>query len=312
MGLITETILPMVWGIWIKILFFGNRSEVQYKQPPELLPVPGSIRHSELQTPEAFPIFEFLLLAILVLIWGVWYRHFKKLEGLALKKPLMELRHVLINARKLWVTPTQRIQEICNSTKPSFDKTNIIDMLYKSLDFKRTRREILNCIFMIFSNNNTNLDKHFRISLMEPENDELKIMDFANSENERPKCMSLGRGLKKGEGTAGWAWKYMKLFMVDDLDKYRKDKAKGKRIPDYFIDMHPEQEKIKSIVSIPVIIREDNSEKLACVITIDTDVKGYFARTIGGEQEIRIRSYPFIRALGLIYQSKGFIEHLER
>ncbi len=286
--ILTETLAPGTLFVWGKYVFF----------PPNNQDI--SAAKAEL----------FVFVAIL---WIVWYIVFKKVRGTWLRRPQMELRQVLLHVRNVSSTHTQKIRRLCAQiTDKELKKDEVLACLREALDFDETIRYLLQRLFHTFSAGNHDLQHHFRVTLMEPEGDSLKIKYWANSENDPPRCYSLGLGFERGEGSAGWAWKLMKPFILEDLDVYRKKLKKKKKDvePSYFLDLHEEQKGIKSVVSMPVVVRGPAEEDMKAVLTIDTDVKGFFRETEKGERDIRIRSYPIIRSIALTYQARDLIESL--
>jgi len=237
----------------------------------------------------------------------IWFVIFKKIKGTWLRKPAMEFRHVLLALRRLSVGNTYRIHRIVQEASNKADRAETVALFEEGINFEGSVKDVLNRLFLAFSAGNSNLDHHFRVCLFEPRDGRLRITQYANSEDEPPRCMSIGRTFEKGEGSAGWAWYLMKPFILEDLDSYRKERDKGRVDPTYFIDEHAEQEKIKSVASIPVILRESDMEQLRAVVTIDTDLPRFFRETTKGERDLRVRSYPLIRAIGLLYELRALI-----
>jgi membrane protein implicated in regulation of membrane protease activity len=251
------------------------------------------------------------LWVVLFLIWLGWYWFFKSVKNESQRKPLMQLRHALLDIRSTALTRAQEIHSVVKRIPGSCSKEEMVSTLEEALAFEETLKHILRNIFLIFSHGNLDLDKHVRVTLMEPEDDGLKIKYFANSENEVPKCMSMGKRFKKREGCAGWAWHYMRPFILSDIDKYRDLAVTGAREEGWFIDVHEHQKDIKSIVCIPIIVRNGEGEKLVGVLCIDTDVKRAFRETREGERYVRIRAFPSIRAIALLYEIKELVDKLK-
>ena len=143
----------------------------------------------------------------------------------------------------------------------------------------------------------SDLDRHFRVTFMEPQGDELRITSYYNSEIEMPQTMARGLTLKKGIGVAGKAWELGEPFVVPDVQA---DLAQTAPIFQVLTPPH-KRLRIKSIVSIPVFERNHRGEALIGILNLDSDRPNEFRDTDPHLSDLLILLRPFLRFIEWAY-----------
>lgn len=252
---------------------------------------------------------------------GGGYVRFLIFQEKAQYGPQLHFRQVLLAVRKLALSFAMEIDRSTRAFQHRQEQSiPVTHPTYSSLqifDFDKTLNTILYQIFDNFSEGNQNLERHFRVTLMVPQGDQLKIQYFANSDGEVPRTKAQDKGFRKKEGCAGWAWATGKTWIVSDVAKFRRESERaiqrGQEFPDYFVNVHEEHIRIMSIVSIPLAFKGyEGGEEVLGVINIDSDVRNFFKDSQPARDYLRRRIQPYIHIIIMLMKLNEFLKTAER
>jgi hypothetical protein len=212
----------------------------------------------------------------------------------------MMLRQVLASLRKLTNDRTTALMDM-KRVGPRTAMAN-------AFDHDRLMGEIVGAVFSVVSRGNQDLEKHFRVTFMEAHEDGLRIRYYANTDNEVPGTMAAGECFAKGEGVAGQAWSRLDTVIVPDVEV---DIGRG----GIFVPKTREHEQfsIKSLVSIPVVLRDPvtQTESLIGVLNVDSDEPQHFTDDHDQRRLLEIAIRPYVRLIRLLYAARVAVNTLQ-
>jgi GAF domain-containing protein len=200
---------------------------------------------------------------------------------------IMALRRSLLAIREYVQKRTDALEEGLRS-EPE-------EAVAAALDGKSMLSMVMAAIFYVVSEGNSDLNKHIRITFMEPdsENEKLYITLYRNSDMQMPKSMAQGLHLNKGAGVAGKAWELGETKAVANIDEDARSET-----PVFTPLTRPhEQHRIKSIVCLPVFHRSAAGERLLGVLNIDSDQPNQFSLSDGSVDDLEILLRPYMRLI---------------
>lgn len=198
----------------------------------------------------------------------------------------MQLRQVLASFRKLTNDATTRIL--------SARRSSPTDALSFPYDHDTLMSEVMGAVFFVVSQNNRDLERHFRVTFMQVVDNALWIRYYANTDNEPPVTMTERQCFQIGEGVAGQAWQRNELVIEPDTQR-----------GSLFVPKTTQHRRfdIKSVVCIPVDIWDTASgtRRVIGVLNIDSDQSNYFRNTHSGQRYLEVTIRPYVRLIRLLY-----------
>lgn len=221
----------------------------------------------------------------------------------------MKTRYALLALRRFFSYAAQKLHDYSSYNMERID-IELFDRFTR-----HSKSALLRMLFYQISFGNTNLDRMYRVALLEPNDDnELAITSYYNSERRRPRLYSLDRTFKMREGVAGWSWFFRQPFCIPNVPEYLEMCRIGyfeDNAPMYFRDNSGDELvtpftrgllEIKSIICYPVVIQAHGEEVVKAIISIDCDKEGALDHTTSQKaKQLRINLYPFVRLFELLF-----------
>lgn len=237
---------------------------------------------------------------IMVVVWILIFGAVELVRASSRGDWEMRLRHVLLSFRKL---TNDAITRILAAQASGLDAP---PSLHAAFDHDTLMGHIMAAVFYATSQGNPDLEKHFRVTFMEVQEDALWIRYYANSDNEPPATMSVGASFANGQGVAGQAWSRNNMVIVPDVES---DIRRG----GIFVCKTEQHERfeIKSVVSIPVALARPGrgTTTVIGVLNIDSDQRNYFRDTHSDRRLLEITIRPYIRLIRLLYAVRQTLAH---
>jgi len=158
--------------------------------------------------------------------------------------------------------------------------------LREALSFELCITDIITEIYSFYHEDPKRLpEQFFRVAFMVPENDEnMKIAYHQTPGGIEPISRARNYKFSKENGTcAGYVWMTKRAYLIDDVEKYLKERDRQDR---HFRYIHEEQEKdLKAIFCVPVYEEPKEGGPFYGVLCVDTNKPGWFSY-VGGEKPV--------------------------